>query len=89
MIIKKGGISLTVITFYYRTDGNYFEDEEGEVIYNIFEYVTPSRLSLIKRHPGYHYVTPPIEDTIYEFYMPFKEDYAEEDEDLYDGRKYA
>ncbi len=65
---------MTVETFYYSRDGNYFEDIDGNVIYDLFKYVSPSRLSLIKRRSGYYYVYPPLEDTVYEFYIPFDED---------------
>lgn len=44
--------------FYYEED-NYFVDEYGNVIYNIFSYISPSQLFLFKKGRTYMCVATP------------------------------
>lgn len=53
----------TTALFYYEED-NYFVDEGGYIIYNIFSYISPSQLLLFKKHRTYMCVATPKGDVI-------------------------
>ena len=65
---------MTVTTLWYDHIDNYFTNDEGRIIYDIFKYMTPNKLLLIKKNPGYYYIYPKIYDTVYEIYIPFEDE---------------
>jgi hypothetical protein len=46
---------LEVITWYYDSYENYFVDENGEIVYDIFRVISPSRLFYLKSVLGNDY----------------------------------
>lgn len=70
--------SVGIITFYYRRESNVFENEAGEVVFNIFKYISPSKLQHFKDRSadgGVWYSQPRTDSKIvYEFIFPFFEE---------------
>lgn len=70
---------MDVISLYYYEYENYFVGDDGEIIYDIFRYISPSKLMLFKLKRGTYYIYPEdLKDTVYELVFPLdEEDYDE------------
>jgi hypothetical protein len=42
-------------TFYYFEEDNHIVDENGQIVYDIFRYITPSQLYLFKKDYRHNY----------------------------------
>lgn len=70
--------SYHVKSFYYYRDDNILVDDDGNIIYDIFRYITPSEYRLFKERQGTYYVnTDKDKGLVYEFVYP--EDFINDD----------
>lgn len=58
-----------IFTIYYDPEFNLFEDENGEIVYDIFNYLSPNELMLLKEKRGTIYKNGPI-GVMYEIVAP-------------------
>ena len=69
---------MTVTSLYYDPFDNYFVNDDGRIVYDIFKYIPVESLATFKELPGYYYIYPTHNaDEIYEIYIPFDEDLEE------------
>ncbi len=65
-----------VISLYYTRDDNVFIDEDGNIVWNIFELITPNDLYLLRRHQEYmvvrHRTLPGV---VCELHCPSEDEY--------------
>lgn len=63
------------LALYYLKEDNVFIDGEGEIVFEIFEIITPNDLYLFKRHKAYMIVNHCTEPQIFvELYWPEDEE---------------
>jgi len=63
------------LALYYLKEDNVFIDGEGEIVFEIFEIITPNDLYLFKRHKTYMIVNHRTEPQIFvELYWPEDEE---------------
>lgn len=64
------------IGFFYDLESNVFTDEDGYIVWNLFEYITPNDLFLFRKLQSY-LVVPHREasDLVCELFWPGEDDY--------------
>ena len=63
-----------IIALFYYDDDNCFVDENGCIVYNLFDYVTPNELLIFKQEREDLFITKPdgkYIEIIYPEYLPF------------------
>ena len=67
--------SLEIWSIYYDPELNLFEDQDGQLVYDIFHYLSPGELLLLKKKRGVLYKPGPL-DIMYEIVAPLCEEEA-------------
>ena len=66
---------MEIVTWYYDPEFNVFEDDDGELIHDMFRVIRPSRLEYLKRMGGgTEYVYNKKVNTVYELIFEFNEE---------------
>lgn len=52
-LVDEGFVPDIVYSLFYDADHNWFVDEDGEIVYNMYQYITPNDLYLFKRSKCY------------------------------------
>lgn len=68
-------MGMDIATLYYDYEFNVFEDEDGEIVYDIFRIIRPARLEYLKNIGGTtEYVYNRRANTVYELIFEYNEE---------------
>jgi len=66
---------MDLVTWYYDSNFNVFEDEDGEIIHDVFSVIRPARLQYLKKiGGGTEYVFNKKRNVVYELIFEFNEE---------------
>ncbi len=64
---------MEIFSIFYHPEFNVFQDQDGDIVFDIFSIISPNRLLLMKKNGGTFYTTHPIcKDVICEIVFPIK-----------------
>lgn len=66
--------SYMVFSFYYNSETNRMHDQDGDVVNDIFRFISPSLYNMYKENKGTYYTKDKTDpEVMYEFVFPIEE----------------